>query len=149
MILKFRAVAVAAAVFAFAGSAFVGGPAQALQGPIALPSVSYLYHPPAALGAATIGINVHPVAAPADSHSLDFLVETEAAAGTGDAEQEWREQLAPDEYAVLREAITRTGKVALTRVVISQRERTIAVRPLGAGLVAQTLNEERARRAAS
>src|ERR1700709_126421 len=88
MILKFRAVAVAAAVFAFAGSAFVGGPAQALQGPIALPSVSYLYHPPAALGAATIGINVHPVAAPADSHSLDFLVETEAAAGTGDAEQE-------------------------------------------------------------
>src|ERR1700712_893664 len=29
-----------------------------------------------------------------------------------------------DVYAVLREAIERTGKVALTRVVISQRERT-------------------------
>ena len=48
-----------------------------------------------------------------------------------------------DVYAVLREAITRTGKVALTRVVISQRERTIALRPLAGGMVAQTLNEER------
>jgi DNA end-binding protein Ku len=48
-----------------------------------------------------------------------------------------------DVYAVLREAITRTGKVALTRVVISQRERTIAIRPMDGGLVAHTLNEER------
>lgn len=48
-----------------------------------------------------------------------------------------------DVYAVLREAITRTGKVALTRVVMSQRERTIALRPLGAGLIAHTLYEER------
>ncbi len=48
-----------------------------------------------------------------------------------------------DVYAVLREAISRTGKVALTRVVISQRERTIALRPMGGGMVAQTLNEER------
>nr|WP_158746933.1 Ku protein [Acidisphaera sp. L21] len=48
-----------------------------------------------------------------------------------------------DVYAVLREAITRTGKVALTRVVIAQRERTIAIRPANGGLVAQTLNEER------
>ncbi|HEX3347382.1 MAG TPA: Ku protein [Acetobacteraceae bacterium] len=47
-----------------------------------------------------------------------------------------------DVYAVLREAIEKTGKVALTRVVISQRERTIAIRPMDGGLVAQTLNQE-------
>jgi DNA end-binding protein Ku len=50
---------------------------------------------------------------------------------------------ADDVYAVLREAIEKTGKVALTRVVISQRERTVAVRPMDGGLVAHTLNEER------
>ena len=48
-----------------------------------------------------------------------------------------------DVYAVLREAISRTGKVALTRIVISQRERTIALRPMDGGLVAHTLNEQR------
>jgi DNA end-binding protein Ku len=48
-----------------------------------------------------------------------------------------------DVYAVLREAIANTGKVALSRVVISQRERTIALRPMGPGLVAHTLLEER------
>ena len=48
-----------------------------------------------------------------------------------------------DVYAVLREAIAKTGKVALSRVVISQRERTIALRPMGAGLMAHTLHEER------
>lgn len=49
---------------------------------------------------------------------------------------------AEDIYAVLREAITTTGKVALARVVISQRERTIALRPTeGGGLIAHTLNE--------
>ena len=50
---------------------------------------------------------------------------------------------ADDVYAVLRKAIVKTGKVALTRVVISQRERTIAIRPMAGGLVAQTLNEDR------
>ena len=50
---------------------------------------------------------------------------------------------ADDVYAVLREAIEKTGKVALTRVVISQRERTIAIRPMNSGMVAQTLYEER------
>ena len=50
---------------------------------------------------------------------------------------------AEDVYAVLREAIRKTGRVALTRVVISQRERTVAVRPMGDGLVAHTLNEQR------
>ena len=50
---------------------------------------------------------------------------------------------ADDVFAVLREAIRSTGKVALTRVVIAQRERTIAIRQMGAGLVAHTLNEQR------
>ena len=50
---------------------------------------------------------------------------------------------AEDVYAVLREAIRTTGKVALTRVVIAQRERTVAVRPMEGGLVAHTLNEAR------
>jgi DNA end-binding protein Ku len=48
-----------------------------------------------------------------------------------------------DVYAVLREAIARTGTVALSRVVISQRERTVALRPVDGGLAAHTLNEER------
>jgi DNA end-binding protein Ku len=48
-----------------------------------------------------------------------------------------------DVYAVLREAIAKTGKIALTRVVISQRERTVALRHAGSGLMAHTLYEER------
>jgi DNA end-binding protein Ku len=48
-----------------------------------------------------------------------------------------------DVYAVLREAIAKTGKTALARVVISQRERTIALRPSGEGLIAHTLYEDR------
>ena len=48
-----------------------------------------------------------------------------------------------DVYAVLREAIATTGKVALTRVVIAQRERTVALRPMGDGLMAHTLHEDR------
>jgi DNA end-binding protein Ku len=48
-----------------------------------------------------------------------------------------------DVYAVLREAIAKTGKTALARVVISQRERTIALRPMGEGLMAHTLYEDR------
>jgi DNA end-binding protein Ku len=47
-----------------------------------------------------------------------------------------------DVYAVLREAIAKTGKTALTRVVISQRERTVALRPMGVGLMAHTLYED-------
>ena len=50
---------------------------------------------------------------------------------------------AEDVYAVLREAVQKTGMVALTRVVISQRERTVALRPMDGGLVAHTLNEQR------
>src|ERR1700750_1715073 len=48
-----------------------------------------------------------------------------------------------DVYAVLREAIAKTGKVALSRVVIAQRERTIALRPVDGGLLGHTLYEDR------
>jgi len=48
-----------------------------------------------------------------------------------------------DVYAVLRDAIAQTGRVALARVVIAQRERTIGVRATDQGLVAQTLSEQR------
>jgi DNA end-binding protein Ku len=48
-----------------------------------------------------------------------------------------------DVYVVLREAIAKTGKAALSRVVIAQRERTIALRPMDGGLMAHTLYEDR------
>ena len=48
-----------------------------------------------------------------------------------------------DVYAVLHQAIAETGRVALSRVVIGQRERTIAVRATEGGLVAHTLDEQR------
>ena len=48
-----------------------------------------------------------------------------------------------DVYAVLHQAIAETGRVALARVVIGQRERTIAVRAMPDGLVAHTLDEQR------
>lgn len=48
-----------------------------------------------------------------------------------------------DVYAVLCEAMKETGRVALSRVVIAQRERTIALRPMEGGLVAHTLHEQR------
>ncbi|MBV8521803.1 MAG: Ku protein [Acetobacteraceae bacterium] len=47
-----------------------------------------------------------------------------------------------DVYVVLREAIRQTGRVALSRVVISRRERAIALRPMDRGMVAHTLHEE-------
>jgi DNA end-binding protein Ku len=46
-----------------------------------------------------------------------------------------------DVYVVLREAIARTRRLALSRVVIARRERTVAIRPLGRGLVAHTLHD--------
>jgi DNA end-binding protein Ku len=48
-----------------------------------------------------------------------------------------------DVYVVLRDAIARTGKVALARVVIARREHPIAIMPMGKGLVAHTLHEDR------
>ncbi|MDR3529012.1 MAG: Ku protein [Rhodopila sp.] len=46
-----------------------------------------------------------------------------------------------DVYVVLRDAIAKTRRLALSRVVLSQRERVIAISPLGAGLVAHTLHQ--------
>lgn len=48
-----------------------------------------------------------------------------------------------DVYAVLHQAISETGRVALARIVIGQRERTIAVRSSAGGLIAHTLDEQR------
>jgi DNA end-binding protein Ku len=48
-----------------------------------------------------------------------------------------------DVYAVLRQAIAETGRVALSRVVIGQREKTIALRAVEGGIVAHTLDEQR------
>jgi len=48
-----------------------------------------------------------------------------------------------DVYAVLREAIAKTGKMALARVVIARRERAIGIMPMGKGLIAHTLHDER------
>lgn len=48
-----------------------------------------------------------------------------------------------DVYAVLHQAIAETGRVALARVVIGQRERTIVVRAVNGGLVAHTRDEQR------
>ena len=48
-----------------------------------------------------------------------------------------------DVYVVLREAIRRSKRMALSRVVISRRERAIALLPMGRGMVAHTLHEQR------
>jgi DNA end-binding protein Ku len=48
-----------------------------------------------------------------------------------------------DVFAVLRDAIAKTGRMALSRVVIARRERALAILPMGRGLVAHTLFEPR------
>lgn len=48
-----------------------------------------------------------------------------------------------DVFVVLRDAIAKTGRMALTRVVISRRERAVCIRPMGRGLVAHALYEPR------
>ena len=48
-----------------------------------------------------------------------------------------------DVYAVLRGAIAKTGNTALAGIVISQRERTMGMRPTADGLMVHTLYEER------
>ncbi len=40
-----------------------------------------------------------------------------------------------DVWAILRDAILRSGKVALSRVVFERRERAVAIMPMGGGLV--------------
>jgi DNA end-binding protein Ku len=48
-----------------------------------------------------------------------------------------------DVYGVLCKAIAETGRIAVARVVIGQRERTIALRARPGGLLAHTLDEQR------
>ncbi len=48
-----------------------------------------------------------------------------------------------DVYVVLRDAIAKTGQAALSRVVISRRERAVAILPLERGMVLHTLHEPR------
>ncbi len=50
---------------------------------------------------------------------------------------------ADDVFVVLREAIAKTGRMALSRLVISRRERAVALMPMGRGLVLHTLNDTR------
>lgn len=47
-----------------------------------------------------------------------------------------------DVYAVLRQALAETGKAALSRVVISRRERAVVLMPMGPGMVVHTLHEK-------
>jgi spore germination cell wall hydrolase CwlJ-like protein len=79
MISKIRAAGVAAAVFACAGAALIGGPAQAWEGTVAIPSVT------AALDLAGPGLDRN--AAPADAGSLDTLVQQNEGEDVADAEQ--------------------------------------------------------------
>ncbi len=46
-----------------------------------------------------------------------------------------------DVYAVLRDAIRQTGRLALSRLVIARRERAVAIMPMERGLVVHTLQE--------
>ena len=48
-----------------------------------------------------------------------------------------------DVFVVLREAIAKSGKAALSRIVISRRERPLAILPFGPGMVLHTLHEKR------
>ncbi len=48
-----------------------------------------------------------------------------------------------DVYVVLRDAIRQSQKVALSRVVISRRERAVAIMPMENGLIVHTLYETR------
>jgi DNA end-binding protein Ku len=48
-----------------------------------------------------------------------------------------------DVYVVLRDAIAKSGQAALSRVVISRRERAVAILPLEKGMVLHTLHEPR------
>jgi DNA end-binding protein Ku len=46
-----------------------------------------------------------------------------------------------DVFAVLRDAIQKSASIALSRVVLAQRERPVAIIPFGEGLVCHTLHE--------
>ena len=120
MISKFRAVAIAAAFFAFAGAALVGGPVQAWEGGAAIPAIPYLDHASAPLGVGTLGLNddsaTVPAVAPVDALSLDALVANQAGEETGDAEQEC---LANAVYFEARGEPVR-GQLAVAEVVMNR-----------------------------
>lgn len=48
-----------------------------------------------------------------------------------------------DVYVVLRDAIERTGRMALSRLVIGRRERAVGLSPMGRGLVLHTLYDSK------
>lgn len=50
--------------------------------------------------------------------------------------------VAEETYAVIREALKKTGKVGIARVVLSGRERAIAINPKGDGMVITTLRSK-------
>jgi hypothetical protein len=116
MISKFRAVASAAAVFAFAGAALVGSPVKAWEGAGAIPTISYLDHASAPQDAGALGLNDDTAVAPVDSLSLDALVANEAGEETGDAEQEC---LANAVYFEARGEPIR-GQLAVAEVVMNR-----------------------------
>jgi DNA end-binding protein Ku len=70
---------------------------------------------------------------PADAIDPVYFDSSYYMAPDGDAGQ--------DVYVVLRDAIAKTGRVALSRVVIARRERAVALMPMGNGLVLHTLHE--------
>jgi DNA end-binding protein Ku len=51
-------------------------------------------------------------------------------------------QVAQEAFAVIREAMVQAGQVALGRIVMSTRERLLALEPRGRGLIAYTLHAE-------
>jgi DNA end-binding protein Ku len=53
-----------------------------------------------------------------------------------------QEDEAADVYAVLRDALRKSGMVALSRLVLFRRERPVAILPMDRGLVLHTLHEE-------
>ena len=51
-------------------------------------------------------------------------------------------KLAQEAFGVIREAMERSGQIALGRVVMSTRERLLALEPRGAGILAYTLRSD-------
>ena len=51
-------------------------------------------------------------------------------------------KLAQEAFAVIRESLERSGQIALGRVVISTRERLLALEPRGKGILAYTLRSD-------
>jgi DNA end-binding protein Ku len=59
-----------------------------------------------------------------------------------------QDEMATEAYAVIRDALKRTGTIALGRVVLSTREHAVAIRPEGGGLALTTLRSAEEVRAA-